>query len=189
MTKTNSAALGSDERIKKSSGENVRGDRDLSDNSRNGHDGTVLTAEERRARLRAELVQEILPKPPAIDGFHLCWLSTTNSTDPVYKRLQLGYELVKKSEVQGFEQFKVTGGDFDGCIACNEMILAKIPLELYNDIMTLYHHDMPLEQEAAIKERVMSQSAKDSDGRQLASVEGDFAQLGRSSVRAPTFAS
>lgn len=187
MTKTNSAALGNDERLKKSAGESARGNRDDADDARTNQDGTVMSSQERRRLLREEMVQEVLPKPPEMPGFHLCWLSTTNSTDPIYKRLQRGYQLVKQSEVPGFEQFRVTGGDFDGCVACNEMLLSKVPLELYQDIMMIYHHDMPLEQEQAIKERIESQSRKDSDGRQLNTVEGDFERLGQRPARAPTF--
>lgn len=177
-----------DERLKKDSGRGVRGPRDSADVDRVQLDGSALSAEERRRMLRQEWVQEVLPMPPAAPGFHYCWLSTTNSTDPVYKRVQRGYIPVKASEVPGFgAQYTATGGEFDGCVACNEMLLFKVPVELYNDLMTIYHHDMPMEQEASIRENVTRRDEEDSNGRSLSQVEGDFNNLGRGTSRAPSF--
>jgi hypothetical protein len=148
----------------------------------------TLSAAERRKLMRREWVQEVLPTPPEIPGFHLCWVSTTNSTDPVHKRMQLGYQPVKVTEVPGFEQYRIAdGGQFDGCVACNEMLLFKIPLDVYQDIMSIYHYDMPLEQEQSIFEQVASKSERDSSNRQLNSVEGDFDKLGKPLARAPQF--
>lgn len=177
-----------DERLKKESGAAARGSRDNADVSRVQQDGMDLSAAERRRLLRQEWVSEVLPTPPAIPGFHLCWLSTTNSTDPIHKRLQLGYQPVKLAEVPGFEQYKVNTGPFEGCVACNEMLLFKIPQQVYQDLMTIYHHDIPLEQEAAIRDRVNNQTDEDSTGRRLHEVEGDFNQLGRAPTRTPHFA-
>ena len=177
-----------DERLKKDAGTTVRGSRDGADSDRVGQDGTALSAAERRRMLRQEWVQEVLPTPPEMPGFHLCWISTTNSTDPVHKRIQLGYTPVKAAEIPGFEQYKIGGGQFDGCVACNEMLLFKIPVEVYQDLMTIYHHDMPLEQEQAIRDRVQGAREVDSNGRQLNLVEGDFNQLGRPAVLNPQFA-
>lgn len=169
-----------DERLKKNAGEASRGPRDLADSARINKDGGSLSAEERRKLLRQEWVQEVLPTVPAPEGWHYCWLSTTNSTDPVHRRIQMGYMPVKASEVPGFHaaQYTVTGGEFDGCIACNEMLLFKVTKERYNDLMTIYHDDMPAEQEQSIKERVNGSSEYDSSGRRLVSSEG-FERLGR----------
>ena len=121
-----------DQRLKKDAGDSVRGARDDADVDRVQQDGSALSAAERRRMLRQEWVQEVLPTPPKIPGFHCCWLSTTNSTDPVFKRIQRGYVPVKASEVPGFgTQFTVSGGEFDGCIACNEMLLFKVDEQLY----------------------------------------------------------
>jgi len=177
-----------DERLKKDTGTSVRGSRDSADTDRVQQDGSALSAEERRRLLRNEWVQEVLPTPPKVEGFHHCWLSTTNSTDPVYKRIQRGYIPVKASEVPGFgTQYTAVGGEFDGCVTCNEMLLFKIPVQLYNDLMTIYHHDMPMEQEASIRENVNRKNDEDSNGRALAQVEGDFNNLGRGSNRMPSF--
>jgi hypothetical protein len=177
-----------DERLKKDAGASARGSRDNADVSRVQQDGMALSASERRRMLRQEWVSEVLPTPPEIPGFHLCWLSTTNSTDPIHKRLQVGYQPVKITEVPGLEQYKIDGGQFDGCVQCNEMLLFKLPSEVYQDIMMIYHNDMPLEQEQAIRERVMGTQEVDSNGRPLGVVEGDFHRLGQSQSRNPTFA-
>jgi len=177
-----------DSRLKKVNGQVSRGSRDSADLDRVQEDGQSLTAEQRRKMLRQEWVQEILPTPPEMPGFHCCWVSTTNSTDPVYKRLQRGYTPVKVSEVPGFgSQFAVSEGEFEGCVRCNEMLLFKIPMNMYQDLMAIYHHDMPLEQEAAIRDNVNAHGEVDSNGRQLAEVDGDFNKLGRSRGREPTF--
>jgi len=176
-----------DDRLKKDAGEAVRGSRDNADVDRVQNDGSSMSAEQRRKALRQDWVQEILPSPPDLPGFHCCWLSTTNSTDSIYSRQKKGYIPVKASEAPGFgSQFTAQGGEFDGCVACNEMLLFKIEKQTYNDLMTIFHHDMPLEQEAAIRERVESSQERDSSGRQLGSVEGDFDKLGRSRGT-PTF--
>ncbi len=177
-----------DERLKKDAGTAVRSSRDNADSDRVTQDGSTLSASERRRMLRQGWVQEVLPTPPDIPGMHICWLSTTNSTDPIHKRLQVGYTPVKITEVPGFDQYRVDGGQFDGCVACNEMLLFKIPMDVYQDIMAIYHHDMPLEQEQAIRDRVMNNDQVDSNGRPLGMVEGDFNSLGRASARTPTFA-
>lgn len=179
-----------DDRLKKDAGQTVRGSRDSADVDRVQQDGSALSAAERRRMLRQDWVQEVLPTPPKLPGFHCCWLSTTNSTDPVYKRIQRGYVPVKASEVPAFgTQFTATSGEFDGCVACNEMLLFKIPLETYQDLMMIYHHDMPMEQEASIRDRVSSMNEEDSEGRRLAQIEGDFNNLGRGNSRNPTFIS
>lgn len=176
-----------DERLRKTAGADARASRDSADVQRTQQDGMELSAAERRRLIRQEWVQSVLPTLPKVEGFHLCWLSTTNSTDPIHKRIQLGYTPVRASEIPGFDQYKVDGGNFDGCIACQEMLLFKIPDQVYQDIMSIYHFDMPLEQEAAIKERVLNNTQQDSTGRELTSVEGDFQNLGRAPVQNPTF--
>ena len=179
-----------DERLKKDAGTSVRGSRDGADSSRVNQDGSALSAEERRRLLRQESIQEVLPTPPKTPGMHYCWLSTTNSTDPIYKRVQRGYVPVKASEVPGFgAQFTLQGGEFDGCVACNEMLLFKISEQTYQDLMAIYHHEMPLEQEAAIRENVTSRNDEDSEGRRLNQFDGDFNNLGRTRGGTPTFIS
>lgn len=177
-----------DERLKKTAGEAARGSRDSADAPRVTQDGTALSAAERRRMLRQEWVQSVLPQVPEMPGFHLCWVSTTNSTDPIHKRMQVGYTPVKASEIPGFDQYKVNSeNEFNGCVACNEMLLFKIPMEIYQDLMAIYHYDMPLEQEQAIRDRVNGMNDEDSEGKRLMQVEGDFNNLGRGPAVAPNF--
>lgn len=176
-----------DDRLKKDAGKSVRGSRDDADIDRVQQDGSSLSDAERRKLLRQDWVQEVLPKPPNIPGFHCCWLSTTNSTDPIYKRVQRGYLPVTAKEIPGFgSQFTAVGGDYDGCVACNEMLLFKVPVQLYNDLMTIHHFDLPNEQEESIRESVKRKQEMDSDGRELGSMEGDFNNLGRGVIRTPS---
>src|SRR5262245_20422120 len=65
---------------------------------------------------RQSFAAEKLPRIPDIDGYHVCWLTTTNNADPVHRRLSWGYELIKPSEVPGLERLQVKGGEFDGCV-------------------------------------------------------------------------
>jgi len=177
-----------DERLKKDAGQAVRGSRDDADTDRVSSDGSTLSAAERRRLLRQEWVQSVLPQVPEMPGFHLCWVSTTNSTDPIHKRMQVGYTPVKASEIPGFDQYKIASeNEFNGCIACNEMLLFKLPMQIYQDLMAIYHDDMPREQEQAIRDRVNNANEQDSNGRSLLEIEGDFHQLGRQSTRTPIF--
>lgn len=183
MSEDKKGFIGGDSRLRKSSGDTMRSDRSESDAERQ-KDGSALTADERRAALRNEWVQEILPTVPPIPGYHLCWLSTTNSNDPIYKRQQIGYAPVMVSEVPGFESFSMKGGAFDGAVHCNEMVLFKLPMERYMDLMTIYHHDMPLEEEGMLKKSLVT-GDEDRDGNPLGSVEG-FNEIGKN--RRPSFA-
>lgn len=161
-------------------------DRDLADAARTGEDGTTFTKEERMAMIRAEWQQDVLPMPPRVPGWHYCWLSTTNSTDPIYKRMQHGYEPVKASEIPGFAQYRATSGQFEGCVACNEMLLFKIEEDLYQEIMKVFHFEKPLQEEQILKANLPSEDAdEDSNGRKLVTKEG-FETLARK-VRSPSF--
>jgi hypothetical protein len=182
----NADIFGEDDRLRRDSAVNERGSRETADASRLD-DGGTLTAEQRRALLRKEWISEVLPTPPDIPGFHLCWLSTNNSTDPIFKRMRQGYLPVKVNEMPLFGQYKVTGGDFDGCIQCNEMLLFKIEEQTYQDIMTVLHHDMPAEAEQNIYEKVMANQERDSSGRPLLEVEEGMRNLGTQRARTPHF--
>ena len=135
-----------------------------------------------------EWTQSALPKLPEMSGWHLCWLSTTNSYDSIDKRMRLGYVPVKSEEIPGYENFRVKAGEHAGFIACNEMLLFKLPMDVYQDIMLQMHHEAP--QEEADKVRVQLenlQGARDSSGRGLGRVEGEgFGELDRT-VKTPVF--
>ena len=118
-----------------------------------------------------EWTQSALPKVPTIPGWHLCWLSTTNAYDTIDKRMRLGYVPVKADEMQGFDSYRVKAGEHVGYIACNEMLLFKLPMDVYQDVMAQMHYEAPLEEEERIRSQVESLAAKDSSGRRLVQVE------------------
>lgn len=175
---------GTDERLKKSAAASTRGDRVEADASRTQNDGTAYSHEERMRMIRSEWDQNVLPQVPQVPGWHHCWLSTTNATDPIYKRIQRGYEPVRAADIPGFAQYRVDQGEFEGCVACNEMLLFKIPQELYQEIMAYFHYEKPMDEEEILKANAQ-RNEQDSNGRSLGEVEG-FDGLARK-VRPTTF--
>lgn len=175
---SDSKILGGDDRIRRETNPSARADLKAADQPREGEDGTTFNLSERRRMLRAEWKQEALPTPPAIPGWHFVYLTTTNNSDPIHKRIRMGYEPVKASEVPGFEHYKVAGGEFDGCVSVNEMILFKIPEEIWRDIMMEFHHDRPNDEEELLRANAVPED-KDRSGRKLTSHEGEgFQKLG-----------
>jgi hypothetical protein len=163
-----------DDRLKKNLDGGGRESRATQDSERAPATDALASTRERRKMFRNEWVQESLPKPPDIPGFHVCWLSTTNSYDPIHKRLRMGYELVRYEEVPGFENYKVKAGEHTGAIACNEMLLYKMPEDVYQDVMAELHHWAPQDEADKIRVQVENlQGAQDSNGRRLGQVEGD----------------
>ena len=69
------------------------------------------------------------------------------------------------------------------------MVLYKIPMDVYQEVMLHMHHDLPNEESDKIRVQVEQlQNAQDSSGRNLADVEGDgLKQLSRKNVPDPIF--
>jgi signal-transduction protein with cAMP-binding, CBS, and nucleotidyltransferase domain len=89
--------------------------------------------------------------------------------------MRLGYEPVKADDLPGFEHMKVKAGEHVGFVACNEMLLFKIPEEIYQEIMLEQHHYAPLEEAEKIKiqqEQLLDQ--RDSGGKSLVKIEGSI---------------
>jgi hypothetical protein len=162
-----------DSRLKKSLNSGSRETRSSEDASRRPPEDSFVSSEERRKMWKDEWTQSALPTAPHIPGWHVCWLSTTNSYDSIDKRVRLGYVPVKADDIQGFENYRVKAGEHVGYIACNEMLLFKIPEEMYQEIMTHFHHDQPLEEANKIKVNAEQQVGRDSSGRRLGQVEGE----------------
>jgi hypothetical protein len=191
MNKLNDAPQ-SDERIaKRATASNSRSERADRRTTENRETSDQLRLEERHAMLRD--VNTLLPVPPEMPGYHHCWLTTTNNKDPLEQRFRLGYELVKPSEVPGFCLSSQKSGEATSDrIMVNEMVLAKIDFHLWESDMKHLHHDLPLEQLNALKNKV--QIGEDGRGRKVGYTGGEFsggvsdgyAQLGK--VSSPTFA-
>jgi hypothetical protein len=175
-----------DDRIKKNAGVG-RESRAADDRKRDAPETNFAFSEERRKMFRSEWLQEALPTPPAIPGFHLCWLSTTNQYDPIHKRLRMGYTPVKAEELTGFENFRVKAGELEGFVACNEMVLYKMPEDIYQDVMMEMHHHAPLDEQEKIKvQQDQLLNAKDSNGKRIGQIEGDGMNFDQT-ARAPVF--
>lgn len=149
-----------------------RGSRALDDMERTREDGTAFSLEERLAMLREFHTGDILPdinkskyKDPEM---HYFWASTSNKSDPVFRRQQMGYVFVRAEELPELARdFRISEGTFEGCVGCNEMILMKIHRALANELMKINHHEVPLEQEQAIKAKAIDHAQQDSSGVEL----------------------
>ncbi len=118
--------------------------------------------------LRNGIENDVLPSVKDGDpDMHYCWLSTTNQTDPIYRRQRLGYVLVKADELPEFRgDYRVSSGQFEGCIAVNEMVLSKIHKRLYQEIMKINHHERPLQEEELIRQNAVK-PVHDREGNEL----------------------
>lgn len=184
-TAKDNAVTGGDDRLRRDETAGGRDERSASDAERTEKDGTVFSATDKRFNFRDEWTQNALPTPPDIPGYHTCWLSSTNNYDPIHKRMRMGYEAVKPEEVAGFETYKMKSGEYAGFVACNEMLLFKIPMAIYQEMMAYFHHEKPLEDEEMLKK---SDALNDPQSRPvIASPEDDgFKSLGKQR-HAPVF--
>ena len=177
-----------DSRLKKSLNAGGRETRASEDATRVAPEEKFMSSQERRKMWTDEWTQSALPRLPDLPGWHLCWLSTTNSYDSIDKRIRLGYVPVKADEFPGYENYRVKAGEHVGFIACNEMLLHKIPMEMYQDIMLQMHHERPMEEADKIRVQAENlQGARDSSGKSLGRVEGEgFGDMDRH-VPTPVF--
>ena len=135
-----------------------------------------------------EWTQSALPKTPVIPGWHLCWLSTTNNYDTIDKRMRLGYVPVTADEIPGFDSYRVKAGEHVGHVSCNEMLLFKLPMDVYQDVMSQMHYEAPREEVDRILSQAESAGAKDSSGRRLVQVEAGMDRYEQQQPnRAPVF--
>ena len=150
-----------DERLKKELGVG-RQSREMED--RQVTENREVTDDDRLEMFRAQLFNDALPDLPDMPGYHMCWLTTTNPRDPIHRRIQLGYEPIKATDVPGMEFASVKTGEWAGLIGVNEMIAFKLPETLYQRFMQEAHHDAPLREENKLAEtaEIMRQQAEGS---------------------------
>lgn len=179
----------SESRLKKSLNAGGRETRANEDVIRAAPEDKFVSTQERRKMWSEEWTQSALPKLPSLDGWHLCWLSTTNSYDSIDKRIRLGYVPVKSEEIPGYEDYRVKAGEHVGFISCNEMLLFKLPMDIYQEVMTHMHHEKPLEEAEKIRVQVEQlQGTRDSNGKSLVGIEGDgLGNFDRQPIRTPVF--
>jgi hypothetical protein len=177
-----------DSRLKKSLQAGGRNDRASEDASRRPPEEKFMSAQERRKMWSDEWTQSALPKTPVIPGWHLCWLSTTNNYDTIDKRMRLGYVPVTADEIPGFDSYRVKAGEHVGHVSCNEMLLFKLPMDIYQDVMAQMHYEAPREEVDRILSQAESAGAKDSSGRRLVQVEAGMDRYDQQQPnRAPVF--
>jgi len=161
-------------RLKKSLNANGRHDRTNGESNHQAVEEKFISTQERNQMWSEEWTQSALPKLPNMDGWHLCWLSTTNTYDTIDRRIRLGYVPVKSEELPGYEDYRVKSGEHVGYISCNEMLLFKLPNDIFQDVMKHFHHDKPREEADKVRVQMENlQGARDSNGKRLVQVEGE----------------
>ena len=176
-----------DSRLKKSLSAGGRETRASEDASRAAVDESFHSTQERRKMWSDEWTQSALPKIPEVPGWHLCWLSTTNGYDSIDKRIRLGYVPVQADEIPGFENYRVKAGENTGFISCNEMVLYKLPMDVYQDVMLHMHHQLPMEEAEKVRYQAEQAQGRDSRGRSLGQVEGEGFGMLDETVKTPVF--
>ena len=174
----------SDERLSRAS-DPARQSRAVEDRART--EGREVSVEERMAEFRKQNIQSALPSIPDVPGFHVCWLTTNSQYDPLSQRVsKYGYVPLKPEDVPGWGYNNVKSSPHEGWpISCNEMVAAKLPMEMYEALMKEIHHDQPLFEENALYDT--ARRIKDQAMRAGADVEIHEGHEGLGArVRAPT---
>lgn len=168
------ANIDSDERIAKraDNGQTRRGRPSLDRNITENRQSTdSVRRAERNAMLRD--VNTLLPPAPDMPGYHTFWATTTNQKDPIEGRQRMGYEFVARSELPDFCLNSQKSGELtEDRIMVNEMVLMKLPEELWHEDMMYKHHDLPTESIQNLKDSV--RIGQDGRGRQVAYSGGEF---------------
>jgi hypothetical protein len=166
-----------DERLKKSLNTG-RESRASLDQVRDAPENQSALSNERRKMWKDEWSQSALPDVPELKGWHFCWLSTTNSYDTIEKRMRLGYVPVMLDELPNFQNTRVKAeSQYPGQVSCNELLLYKLPMDIWQEVMTHFHHDEPQEMAEKVRVDMEQLSARDRSGRNLVSAEGDMGNI------------
>lgn len=144
-----------------------------------------------------EFDESVLPKLPEdlIPGFHIFWGTTTNRYDTIEMRLRQGYSIVRPEEVDGFERYhfnkRVNSGSItDGAICINEMVLLKLPTQLYLKRMARDHHRKPLDEQRGLVDKMHAVADKLGVSQTQTPLEEGMLQMAEEARRAsanPTF--
>jgi hypothetical protein len=162
-----------DERIVRSSGLEVRGERGFEEDPARADPNAMTDFEQ---LIENEFEQSALPNPPPLPGWHLVWLTSASQYDSIQKRQRLGYQPVKQAEMPGFDPSNGQALErFPGFVTCNEMVLFKIEEQKYQAIMRHFHHKKPMQEEEGIVAQIEAaqreQGGSGKRGRTV--VEGD----------------
>jgi hypothetical protein len=144
-----------------------------------------LTDGERVELLRRANFQSSLPNLPRIQGYHVCWVSTTHPSDTPQGREQLGYTYITRDEVPEFTYTDSKSDAFPGVVSWREMIGMKIPLSTYQLYMEELHHNEPARSEENIFNEALqagetaAQAAKRGGKMRAPVVEAGTEELGQ----------
>lgn len=94
--------------------------------------------------------QTVLPNLPRMDGYHVCWLTTSNPRDSISWRKSIGYELIRVEDCENWHGAGVQP-DASGVVTVNEMVAARIPIRLYNRLENAVGHYLPLKEEEKLR--------------------------------------
>jgi hypothetical protein len=76
----------------------------------------------------------------------------------------------------------MNSGKFEGCVSCNEMILFKLPEEVYQEVMKMMHLEDPLEHQRNITSSVRDTAKEGKGGRSI--LEGGILEMEKEARRA-----
>ena len=172
-----------DGRLKKDDGASRRS-RALDD--RNVTENRAISDDDRLMMFQQQMHNDVLPDIPEIPGYHVCWLTTTNPSDSIQRRMRLGYVPITAADAPGMDFATLKTGDYVGMVGVNEMLAFKLPVSLYQMYMKEAHHDAPLREEdklADVADMLREQAAL--SGSVL--IEGDGNADIRQSAPAPMF--
>ncbi len=148
-----------DERRTRSGAPEVRGDYSVRQDAERA-ELPNMTDDELEALFLAEYEISGLANPPAIPGWHLCWLTTSSQFDTIQRRQRVGYIPVMKSEMPGYDpSMGASLEKYEGMVTCNELVLHKIQNRRYQVMMNLFHHKTPLKSEEAILSQIKADNA------------------------------
>lgn len=172
----------SDERLKRTA-DPARVARDMQE--RKVQENREISDDERIEMFRQQFFQSALPDLPKLDGYHTCWLTTTNPRDSIQSRIRLGYEPITAADVPGWEYATLKTGEYAGLIGVNEMVAFKLPMRLYQAFMQEAHFHAPNREDeklVGMTEALREQAER--AGGQL--IEGDGMASLRNSSSQPT---
>jgi len=83
----------------------------------------------------------------------------------------------------------VKAGEHVGYISCNELLLFKLPMDVFQDAMLYQHHEKPREEADKIRVQIESlQGQRDSNGKSLVNVEGEgLSKYDQNATKLPVF--
>ena len=174
----------SDERLKKAAGDD-RTSRAMED--RAVTESRELSDDDRVAMFQNSFFTERLPNLPAIPGYHVVWLTTTNAGDSIANRIRLGYEPIKAEDIPGWDYVSIKSGEYQGFIGVNEMLAFKLRDSLYQRYMLEVHHNAPNREAGKMTDTLkFIQDQKQKKGS-VAEISEGFDEMLNPQSRPPTF--